>query len=76
MHDTLQWHLMHVPIFLQKNKRSSSLEYRIIFNEMKHMNQPTFFCHPMDSLGKDVILNLKRTKKTQQTTKQKKGGIY
>lgn len=41
---------------------------------MKHMNQPTLFCHPMNSLGKDVILKLKRTKKTQQTTKQQKRG--
>lgn len=35
------------------------------------MNQPTLFCHPMNSLGKDIILKLRRTKKnkTQQTTK-------
>lgn len=27
------------------------------------MNQPTLFCHPMNSLGKDIILKLRRTKK-------------
>lgn len=34
MHATLQWHLTHVSIFLEKNKRF--LEYGRIINEMKH----------------------------------------
>lgn len=30
------------------------------------MNQPTLFCHPMNSLGKDIILKLRRTKKKKK----------